>query len=47
MQRRQVMQAGAALAVAGVAPGAWAHQGWSSFDQTRPLYLQGRAVSVA
>jgi hypothetical protein len=47
MHRRQVMQAGAALAVAGVAPAAWAHHGWSSFDQTRPLYLQGRAVSVA
>ena len=26
---------------------AWAHHGWSSFDQTRPLYLEGRAVSVA
>lgn len=23
-----------------------AHHGWSSFDQDRPLYLQGRVVSV-
>jgi hypothetical protein len=26
---------------------AWAHHGWSSFDQTRPLYLEGRAHKVA
>jgi hypothetical protein len=26
---------------------AWAHHGWSSFDQTRPLYLEGKAVQVA
>lgn len=26
---------------------AWAHHGWSSFDQTRPLYLEGRAAKVA
>lgn len=24
-----------------------AHHGWSSFDQTRPLYLEGRAANVA
>lgn len=47
MHRRDMMRASAALAVASVAPAAWAHHGWSSFDQTRPLYLQGRAVSVA
>lgn len=26
---------------------AWAHHGWSSFDQNRPLYLEGQAVKVA
>lgn len=26
---------------------AWAHHGWSSFDQSRPLYLEGKAVKVA
>lgn len=26
---------------------AWAHHGWSSFDQTRPLYLEGKAGQVA
>ena len=41
---RRLMLAGAALAA--LRP-AWAHHGWSSFDQTRPLYLEGRAVSVA
>ena len=40
---RRLLLAGAALAA--LRP-AWAHHGWSSFDQTRPLYLEGRAVSV-
>jgi Family of unknown function (DUF6152) len=26
---------------------ALAHHGWSSFDQGRPIYLEGRAVNVA
>ena len=26
---------------------AWAHHGWSSFDQGRPIYLEGRAAKVA
>ena len=26
---------------------AWAHHGWSSFDQERPLYLEGRATKVS
>ncbi len=29
-----------------VALPAWAHHGWSSFDQTRPLYLEGKATQV-
>ncbi len=30
-----------------ISPPAWAHHGWSSFDQTRPLYLEGQAARVA
>ena len=26
---------------------AWAHHGWSSFDQSRPLYLAGKVAKVA
>lgn len=43
MQRRLMLAAGSLLAFRP----AWAHHGWSSFDQNRPLYLEGRAVSVA
>jgi hypothetical protein len=42
-----MMQAGGALAMGCVLPPAFAHHGWSSFDQGRPIYLEGRAVSVA
>jgi hypothetical protein len=42
MQRRFV------LAAAVLAPlAARAHHGWSSFDQNRPIYLEGRAAKVA
>lgn len=41
MQRRTL------LAFAAAAPfAARAHHGWSSFDQNRPLFLQGRVASV-
>ncbi|HBH38294.1 MAG TPA: hypothetical protein DDX06_07915 [Curvibacter sp.] len=43
MQRRTVM--GLALLPA-LLPLAHAHHGWSSFDQDRPIYLQGRVQSV-
>lgn len=43
MQRRTVM--GLAL-LPGLLPLARAHHGWSSFDQDRPIYLQGRVHSV-
>jgi hypothetical protein len=49
MNRRQLI-AGSLAPVAALAlrPGiAWAHHGWSSFDQERPLYLEGRALKVA
>ncbi|QHE88871.1 hypothetical protein F9K07_14160 [Hydrogenophaga sp. BPS33] len=40
------MQAGAAFGWGGWSALAQAHHGWSSFDQDRPLYLEGRAASV-
>lgn len=43
MNRRSMLAAGSLLALRP----AWAHHGWSSFDQTRPIYLEGRAVSVS
>ena len=47
--RRLFLRAGAAGAVlssAALGSLAWAHHGWSSFDQERPLYLHGRASEV-
>jgi hypothetical protein len=44
MQRRRFLAAGGALIAL---PPAIAHHGWSSFDLARPIYLEGRAVSVA
>lgn len=46
MDRRTLLQAGA-LALGGVTGAARAHHGWSSFDQNRPIYLEGKAVQVA
>ena len=43
MQRRHLLIAAAA---APLAP-AFAHHGWSSFDQSRPIYLAGKARKVA
>lgn len=43
MQRRLMLAAGSLLCLRP----AVAHHGWSSFDQARPLYLEGRAASVA
>jgi Family of unknown function (DUF6152) len=42
MHRRHLIAAGTLLALRP----AWAHHGWSSFDQARPLYLEGRAAQV-
>lgn len=42
MRRRDLVMAGGALATVP----AWAHHGWSSFDQDRPIYLEGRAANV-
>ena len=43
MQRRQLLIAAAAVPLAP----AFAHHGWSSFDQDRPIYLSGKARKVA
>ena len=43
MHRRTLLAASLALPV----PAAFAHHGWSSFDQERPLFLEGRAAKVA
>lgn len=43
MQRRTVMSL---VLYPGLLPWARAHHGWSSFDQERPLFLQGRVHSV-
>jgi Family of unknown function (DUF6152) len=44
MNRRFALIAGLSLMHA---PWVRAHHGWSSFDQTRPIYLEGRAAKVA
>lgn len=44
MQRRPFL---ILTAAATLPPAAHAHHGWSSFDQERPLYLEGRARNVA
>lgn len=42
MHRRHVLAAAPVL----LSLPAWAHHGWSSFDQNRPLYLEGTARDV-
>jgi Family of unknown function (DUF6152) len=42
MQRRLLLAAGTLLALRP----ALAHHGWSSFDQKRPIYLEGRVARV-
>ncbi len=43
MDRRQLLVLGGGLALN---HGARAHHGWSSFDQGRPIYLEGKATKV-
>jgi hypothetical protein len=45
MQRRHLLAALSPLLLG--ARAAHAHHGWSSFDQARPIYLEGRAMRVA
>jgi hypothetical protein len=42
MRRRMLIAAALAAPLAGRA-----HHGWSSFDQGRPIWLEGRAIQVA
>ena len=42
MQRRFLLSTPLFLALP-----AWAHHGWSSFDQTRPIYLEGKVTKSA
>ena len=44
MKRRDVLKTSAALTAAGLCLPALAHHGWSSFDQERPIYLEGKVV---
>ena len=44
MKRRTLLIAG--LATPGLSGLAWAHHGWSSFDQDRPVYLEGKVTAV-
>jgi hypothetical protein len=46
MQRRDVLKIGLVLPATGWVSIASAHHGWSSFDQDRPLYLEGRVTKV-
>lgn len=46
MQRRDFVQLAALMGWGGGATGALAHHGWSSFDQSRPIYLEGKAADV-
>jgi hypothetical protein len=46
MQRRTLIAAAPALLTLPVFS-ARAHHGWSSFDQNRPIYLEGKASKVA
>lgn len=41
MQRRTML-----IALAAAPAAAFAHHGWSSFDQDRPVYLEGRVKTV-
>ena len=46
MQRRDVLRATLILPAGGWAGVASAHHGWSSFEQDRPLYLDGRVIKA-
>jgi hypothetical protein len=44
-RRRFVLAAATAVAAPLASSLAWAHHGWSGFDQDRPIYLEGRVVA--
>jgi hypothetical protein len=48
MNRRETFQAAFAALMAGsFQRSAWAHHGWSSFDQDRPIYLEGKVIAAS
>lgn len=46
VQRRTFVNSGLLAGLSAVGGSVWAHHGWSSFDQNRPVYLEGKAVEV-
>ena len=46
MKRRTGLQAISTTIATGFFPWAHAHHGWSSFDQERPIYLEGKVTRV-
>ncbi len=46
MDRRKLIRLGLVVPLGGLAGAVSAHHGWSSFDQDRPLYLEGRVVKA-
>ena len=46
MERRLFIAMPLSLSLSLALP-AWAHHGWSSFDQGRPIYLEGKVSKVA
>jgi hypothetical protein len=47
MQRRPFILSSLALPLAALTRNAHAHHGWSSLDQDRPIYLEGKVLKVA
>jgi hypothetical protein len=46
MKRRNLVLCALATPALGAWPSANAHHGWSSFDQDRPIYLEGKVLKV-
>lgn len=46
MKRRQAVLAAIATPALTLPWAAWAHHGWSSFDQDRPVYLEGKVTKA-
>jgi len=46
MQRRHILLGATAIGATLASQRSLAHHGWSSFDETRPLYLSGRIKAV-
>ncbi len=46
MKRREWLITSGALVAMSATPRAFAHHGWSSFDESKPLYFEGKVKSV-